>query len=178
MRIILLTVVILSFSSLGYSQASRADAFDFYRIGQCDNAIPILEKTLAADKKDYAASLYLGGCYATTGKKQEARKAWKSVKPNPKGLPDGLDTKAAPQKRTYARYTDEARNQGITGSVLLAIEIKSNGRIGFIIPIKSLPLGLTENAIRAAREAEWTPGVKDGKNVDSITIREYTFSIY
>lgn len=178
MKYILFAVCFLAFSSLGYSQESRADAFDFYRAGQCDKAIPIFEQALVADKKDYAARLYLGGCYVKTGKEQEARKVLGYLKASKSAPGSGVDTTAKANRNVHARYTDEARSRGIQGTIKLVVEVKANGQTGFIFVVNELPYGLTDNAVRAASETIWQPAVKEGKAVDSILTREFSFSIY
>lgn len=177
MKYIFFTACFLAFSSLGYSQESRADAFDLFRAGQCDKAIPILEKALATDKKDYAARLYLGGCYMKTGAEREARKVFGFLKRSKSAPGSGLDTPAKAIRNVFASYTDEARNRGIQGVIKVVIEVKSNAQSGFVFVVTELPYGLTESARRAAAETKWQPAVKNGKAVDSILTREYTFSI-
>jgi outer membrane biosynthesis protein TonB len=78
-----------------------------------------------------------------------------------------------------AQYTVEAREQNIEGSVILKVQFLASGRIGAIMPIRTLPLGLTDSAIEAAKRIEFTPE-KDTKGRAIAVVRtvEYPFEIY
>ncbi len=75
-------------------------------------------------------------------------------------------------------YTDLARQNNIQGTVLLKVYFKANGIIGKITPIKTLPFGLTEQAIVAARKIQFDPAMKKGKTITVHKILEFTFTIY
>ncbi len=75
-------------------------------------------------------------------------------------------------------YTNLARSYAITGTVQLRVTFDPDGRIGAVSPIKKLPFGLTENAIRAAKEMRFSPAVRDGKPVSATRLVEYTFTVY
>lgn len=180
MKIILLLLFAAASPIFANAQSSRADAFDFYRQGRCDDAIPVLEKALEADKKDTAVRAYLGICYLKVGRKKEAEKILKLVSPQEK-LADGVDTRATADKKDksrFARYTQEARYQNVSGTVVLVIEVRADGMVGMVFASKGLPHGLTESSIAAASRTKWSPAVKEGKAVDSIVVSEYTFSIF
>lgn len=76
------------------------------------------------------------------------------------------------------RYTDMARQAGIRGTVVLRMTFRSNGSVGSIVVIKSLPYGLTEQAVAAARKLVFLPAQINGANVAVTKQVEYTFSIY
>jgi len=53
------------------------------------------------------------------------------------------------------RYTEEARKNLITGTVILKAVLSSSGTVMTIKPISALPFGLTEEAISAARRINY-----------------------
>jgi TonB family protein len=75
-------------------------------------------------------------------------------------------------------YTEEARNHGISGTVVLKVVFGVNGRVIRIHAIQGLPYGLIENAIEAARNTKFIPARRDGKPVSAYGQVEYTFTRY
>ena len=77
-----------------------------------------------------------------------------------------------------ARYTDAAKDNNVQGSVNLRVVFLANGGIGSVIPASSLPYGLTEQAIAAAKKITFLPARKNGKKVSITKLVQYTFTIY
>jgi TonB family protein len=75
-------------------------------------------------------------------------------------------------------FTEEARKNGVTGTVKLRLALRADGTISDISVVKGLPDGLTERAIQAARRIQFTPAQKDGRNVSQWVTIEYNFNIY
>lgn len=75
-------------------------------------------------------------------------------------------------------YTEDARQAGITGTVVLRVVLSSTGEVTNIRVDRGLPKGLTENAIEAARHLRFIPGVKDDRFVSYWVHLEYNFSLY
>ena len=75
-------------------------------------------------------------------------------------------------------YTEEARQKGITGTVVLKVVFFSDGSVGNIQTVAGLPYGLTEKAIEAAKKIKFVPAVKDGKYVSMWMQLEYNFNLY
>jgi TonB family protein len=75
-------------------------------------------------------------------------------------------------------YTDAARQNQITGTVVLRSVFSSNGNVTDIRVRSGLPAGLTEKAIGAARKIRFVPAVKDGKFVSVFMQLEYNFNLY
>ena len=75
-------------------------------------------------------------------------------------------------------YTEEARQKGITGTVVLKVVFFSDGSVGNIQTVAGLPYGLTEKSIEAARKIKFVPAVKDGKFVSMWMQLEYNFNLY
>jgi TonB family protein len=77
-----------------------------------------------------------------------------------------------------AQYTDPARTNNVQGTVRLKITLLANGTVGNITPLNSLPYGLTEQAIAAARQIKFEPRKVNGVPQPSIVTFEYGFTIY
>jgi protein TonB len=75
-----------------------------------------------------------------------------------------------PKGECPGRYTDEAREAGIEGTVILKCLVDEHGRVrGEIKVIQGLGSGLTEAAKRAVQGCAFSPGEKDGKPVPTWT---------
>jgi TonB family protein len=75
------------------------------------------------------------------------------------------------------RYTDQARNNAITGTVALGLLFTADGRVIVEKVIRELPDGLTEQAIEAAQKMRFKPAMKDGVAVNVRLTLEYTFGL-
>ena len=80
--------------------------------------------------------------------------------------------KPAPQ------YTEEARRNEVSGTVMLRVVLSSTGHVANMRVVSGLPYGLTENALEAARRIEFVPAVKDGRYVSQQILVEYNFNMY
>jgi TonB family protein len=76
------------------------------------------------------------------------------------------------------KYTEEARRNQITGTVMLRVVFSSSGEVTQIRAVRTLPFGLTERAIAAAREIKFVPAVKGGRPVSVFMQLEYNFNLY
>ena len=75
-------------------------------------------------------------------------------------------------------YTEEARKKRVNGRVSLRALLSSTGRVTEIKAINPLPNGLTESAIRVARQMRFFPAEVDGQPVSQWVMLEYNFNIY
>jgi TonB family protein len=75
-------------------------------------------------------------------------------------------------------YTDEARKNQITGTVVLRCVFTSSGAVTNIRLMSGLPFGLSERAIAAARQIRFIPAIKDGHFVSMYIQLEYNFNLY
>lgn len=91
--------------------------------------------------------------------REVTRKAVIVIKPNP-------------------QYSEEAREGRVSGTVILKVVLSSSGKITNIEAEKSLPRGLTEKAMEAARQIKFVPAMKDGKFASQRVQVEYNFSVY
>jgi TonB family protein len=75
-------------------------------------------------------------------------------------------------------YTEEARRNQITGTVTLRVVFSSTGEVVQIRALHTLPFGLTERAIAAARQIKFVPAAKGGRPVSVHMQLEYNFNLY
>ena len=76
------------------------------------------------------------------------------------------------------QYTEEARKNQVIGTVALRVVFSSNGEVVQIRAVRTLPFGLTERAIAAARQIKFIPAVKGGRAVSVHMQLEYNFNLY
>ncbi len=74
-------------------------------------------------------------------------------------------------------YTPEAKDQKIEGSVLLRVEITTEGHAENIRVVKSLDPGLDANAVTAVSNWRFNPGKKDGAPVAVYASIELNFHL-
>lgn len=80
--------------------------------------------------------------------------------------------------RPHARYTDAARNAGISGTIRIWVLLGADGRIQHTLLLRRLGHGLDEQATAAARQIKFEPKKVDGKPVPVVVTVEYNFNIY
>jgi len=76
------------------------------------------------------------------------------------------------------QYTEEARRNQITGTVMLRVVFSNSGQVEQIRAVQTLPFGLTERAIAAARQIKFVPATKGGHSVSVYMQLEYNFNLY
>ena len=74
------------------------------------------------------------------------------------------------------KYTAAARKNRTEGVVQLRVELNANGKVSNILPLSTLPDGLTEEAMRAAMRVEFIPATVEGVPVTGERLLEYYFS--
>ncbi len=89
-----------------------------------------------------------------------------------------VTTKARLISKPEPQYTEDARKNQITGTVVLKVVFASSGQVTNIRTVSGLPYGLTERAIAAARQIKFTPATKDGHQVSMWMQLEYNFNLY
>src|SRR5215831_895734 len=80
-------------------------------------------------------------------------------------------------KRVEPRYTDEARQARVVGSVILQAVIQTNGTSDILKVVKPLPFGLTESALEALQQWRFMPAVRNGKEIPVATNIEVAFNL-
>ena len=76
------------------------------------------------------------------------------------------------------QYTEDARRNQVTGTVVLRVVFASSGEVMQIRAVRTLPFGLTERAIAAARQIRFVPAKRDGRAVSVSMQLEYNFNLY
>lgn len=69
--------------------------------------------------------------------------------------------------RPEAEYPAEARKHDIEGKVVLRVFLDATGSVTKVLVIESLPYGLTESAVQAAREIFFKPAIFESRPVSS-----------
>ncbi|HUC20216.1 MAG TPA: energy transducer TonB, partial [Candidatus Polarisedimenticolaceae bacterium] len=89
-----------------------------------------------------------------------------------------VNSKARVISKPEPQYTEEARKNQVTGTVILRAVFTSGGQVTNISARSGLPYGLTERAIAAARQIKFVPATKDGRPVSMYIQLEYNFNLY
>ena len=89
-----------------------------------------------------------------------------------------VDQRARVVSKPEPQYTEEARRNQITGTVVLRVVFSKTGEVTNIRAVSSLPFGLTERAIAAARQIRFLPATKDDQPVSVHMQLEYNFNLY
>ena len=89
-----------------------------------------------------------------------------------------VTSKARILEKPEPTYTEAARKNQITGTVVIRAVFSSSGQVTNIVAVSKLPDGLTEKAISAARQIRFIPATKDGHNVSMYMQLEYNFNLY
>lgn len=89
-----------------------------------------------------------------------------------------VDQRARLLFKPEPQYTEEARLNQVTGTVMLRVVFSSEGDVEQITAVRTLPFGLTERAIAAARQIKFVPAMKNGQPVSVQMQLEYNFNLY
>ena len=89
-----------------------------------------------------------------------------------------VDQRARVFNKPEPQYTEDARRNQISGTVVLSAVFASSGQVIQIRALQTLPFGLTESAITAARQIKFAPATKNGQPVSVSMQLEYNFNLY
>ena len=89
-----------------------------------------------------------------------------------------VDQKARVLSKPEPTYTEGARKNQITGTVVLRAVFSSSGEVTNIHAVSGLPDGLTERAMAAAKQIKFVPATKDGRPVSMWMEFQYNFNLY
>ena len=92
--------------------------------------------------------------------------------------PSEVSSKARILSRPEPQYTEDARKNQVSGTVVLRAVFSSSGQVTNIRTVSGLPHGLTERAMAAARQIRFSPATKDGRPVSQYIQIEYNFNLY
>jgi TonB family protein len=90
----------------------------------------------------------------------------------------GVTQKMRVLSKPEPQYSEEARRNGIVGTIVLRAVCSAGGEIKDIRIKQALPYGLTTRAVRAARQIRFTPAQIDGNPVSMYIQLEYNFNLY
>ena len=71
-------------------------------------------------------------------------------------------------REVRADYTEEARQRGVAGDVVLEIVVRRDGTVGDVKILQGLGSGLNERAVQAVRQWRFAPATRQGQPVDVI----------
>jgi TonB family protein len=89
-----------------------------------------------------------------------------------------VNSKARVLEKPEPTYTEAARKNQITGTVVLRAVFSAGGSVTNIHAVSGLPDGLTEKAIAAAKNIRFVPATKDGHPVSMWMELQYNFNLY
>jgi TonB family protein len=92
--------------------------------------------------------------------------------------PHDVGTRARVISKPEPQYTEQARRNQVTGTVVLRVIFSSAGEVTNIQAVQKLGDGLTEKAIAAAREIRFVPAMRNGRPVSIYMQLEYNFNLY
>ena len=91
---------------------------------------------------------------------------------------DQVNQRARITSKPEPQYTEAARRNQVTGTVVLNVVFSRSGEVTNIRVIQSLPDGITEKAIAAARAIRFLPALKNNYPVSVYMQLEYNFNLY
>jgi TonB family protein len=89
-----------------------------------------------------------------------------------------VTTRARVLSKPEPQYSEEARRNQITGTVILSVVFSRTGQVTNIQAVRPLCCGLTEKAIAAARQIRFVPATREGTPVSVRMQLEYNFNLY
>ncbi|HKP37165.1 MAG TPA: energy transducer TonB [Pyrinomonadaceae bacterium] len=98
--------------------------------------------------------------------------------PNRIYRPAEVTTRARVISKPEPHYTEAARKNGTTGTVILRVVFSSSGEVTNIQAMQKLGDGLTERAMAAAKQIRFVPAMRNGQPVSMYMQLEYNFNLY
>jgi TonB family protein len=86
-----------------------------------------------------------------------------------------VQTSARIIEAPLAEYTDQARQAKTHGDVRLRLVLANDGTVKNVFPIKSLGQGLTESAMKAARQIKFEAALRNGEPASEFMTFVYEF---
>ena len=178
MKIFFVSIILIAFSTVIFGQSEREKGIELFRLGEYTNAIEVLEKLYTSSEADYPTAVYLGASYVKTGKKDRAIEVFLTA--NAFGAPKYPiidERKIKINKKPAAKFSKSVKLMERSGRVRLAVELKHDGKVGFIFPFSTTSEKLLGGGIDAAMAIRFDPAIKNGKLVSAVLIFEYSFQI-
>ncbi|MBV8856275.1 MAG: energy transducer TonB [Acidobacteria bacterium] len=147
--------------------------------GNADAAADVLGRVAESHKTDADVWYEFGLALTHTHRQKEARKAFERAVELRDTAParTGLAFTQFLLRKTDDAEREDARRNLTTGTVRLRAVLAADGRVRHIMVVESLPDGLTERSIAAARLISFTPATLDGRRVSQYVILEYNFNV-
>ncbi|PYS51917.1 MAG: hypothetical protein DMF68_02975 [Acidobacteria bacterium] len=92
--------------------------------------------------------------------------------------PSEVTVKARILSRLEPQYTEEARKNQVSGTVVLRAVFSASGQVTDIKVVSGLPYGLNERSIAVARMIKFVPAMKNGHPISTYIQIEYNFNLY
>ena len=92
--------------------------------------------------------------------------------------PNEVTVRAKIRRKSEPRYTEEARQHQISGTVVLEMVLRATGEVTDITVIEGLPYGLNESCIKTAKAMKFDPALKDDQKVSQYLRVVYEFHLY
>ena len=89
-----------------------------------------------------------------------------------------VDQKARLLAKPEPGYPRGARRRRVRGEVVLRMVLAASGKVEKITVVKGLPEGVTEEAIKAARQIKFLPAEREGRKVSQRVTVVYNFNLY
>ena len=89
-----------------------------------------------------------------------------------------LTTKVRLLSKPEPAYTAAAKAEAVNGRVILRCVFAGDGTVKHLLVLRSLPAGLTEASIAAAKQIKFVPATINGKPVSMVIQLEYNFNFY
>jgi hypothetical protein len=166
MRSIIVVIVLLVITGVAFGQTELEKAKDAYRSGRFSESVSILEKAIATGDAKHPIPIWLSASYVQTGDNEKA-----------KSLLNNLSRfKAAdPSNETRAKIIKQPQPiLGDDGEIRVFIELKADGKVGFVFPYKMTSKKLIEGATKAAQRIEFEPATLNGKPVTDFRMLVYS----
>ncbi len=153
-----------------FQQQKWAEAeAEYNRAAQLDPNNPLYAERLK-QARDYQQK----SAQASTAQAAPAQPVSSAVKTVP-GAEDL--TPPIPLNRPRARYTKEARDEEVEGTVSLRVLVRADGTVRGVKVVKGLSHGLTEQAVIAANKMRFKPASKGGQPVEQWLAMDIEFKL-
>jgi tetratricopeptide (TPR) repeat protein len=150
---------------------------ELYQEGRYQEAVDTLRAVVRANPKNKIAWVYLGGSLENLGNEKEALSAFRK-KVGGKSTPIKYEKELEITGKVKAEYDDDAAlKRGLQGNVILFVEFKADGQIGFVVVVRELSKVLALSAVRAARAMTFQPAIANGNPVPVIRPVSFDFHV-
>ena len=162
--------------------AKVADALFYSSVGLGPN-LPKAQLAQAADSADLYLALSVNPSKKKTQEwhgRAELLRFFASDTPPAGELYSTKDvtTKVRVLSKPEPSYTEQARSNQVTGTVILRCVFAADGHVRAIHVVAGLPDGLTLRAILASLQIKFIPATKDGRPVSVWMELQYNFNLY